>query len=60
MNSRRHRTWISGYPIPKIAEPHLPPCTRCGQPVIPGFTICEQCLRDEKKEAQSHALRGER
>lgn len=54
--SRRRHTWLGRYPIPRLKSP--PPCPRCGQPIVPGLTVCEQCARDDRHEAMSHAAKG--
>lgn len=52
----RRKTWLGRYPIPPIQSP--PPCDRCGQPCVPGLSVCEQCDRDDAKAAASHLTKG--
>lgn len=53
---RRTKTWIGRHPIPAMKMP--PPCPRCGQPSVPGLSICAQCERDDAKAAASHQTKG--
>lgn len=55
--TRRQRTWTArGWRYLPLKP--VPPCPHCGQPTTPGHPICDQCLRDEAKEAASHQTKG--